>query len=848
MSISFFDDDDKNCEVVPLITCDGDKYTVDEETISWLENHKQGELIVVACAGRYRTGKSFLLNRLARAKSGHGFGVGDSVQACTKGLWLYKKMFSTERGDRHLVFVDTEGIDALDANDTHDVRIFTLALLLSSAFLYNSVGAIDETAMQTLSLMTRVTSNVRMSRDDGDNSDISSLREAMPDFYWILRDFGLRLTNRQGEKITPDEYLEEALQTSDPQKDQVRSSIRNAFSKRALITLARPSNDDQAAQHLEDRLFSVSQRFTSGVDSLRDRLANHTRSFTAKGKPITGRMYAALCRHYAKVVQTDAVPVIKDSWTLMAEVQTRDVKDAVLSEAQEAIGRMTTGPKPAIVAQMATVRNEALVSFHRRAMPPIDPALVQKLEEQLDLWIAEGVARLAIDLATLASEHLDAVEEKIMADPAQTPVAIATAEEAFYAKHGQGDYETTTWRIAMADRCLRWLPRVIQTYCARQEKLQSEMDVAQTRASQIMAELDTLREDNARSMRVREGELEQLIESKDAEIERLRAVEARLEGDIHALNVEHEVQRAELQRQITERAEAGEEGGEEEDATRSAAIDEANLEVIRLQTDLRSETQKHEETRRRATELDGRLSKAMTIHAQLQEQWQNGLEQLRAEEKRLRETCEERIGKHKDERDKTQKQLDDMRLANEDLEGRIATMAHTAKMTLEMNDREKQQLRDSATKYREQSDTAQQRVLEIHRSMLEDLRTRDEKTREQQSIYLKERAENQSKLQEFGRDNDRLKETNAALKRRNAEADSMERECKRMRTQQQEQTMIVTRLESENSNLRTLNETLVDEREKLRQENMQMEGELALLRAEKQLSDARKNLTGTANA
>ena len=150
MTTSFFDDEK---QVVPLITCSNGSYSICEETLQWLES--VGDFGVIAMAGKYRTGKSFLLNRLACAESNVGFGVGDSVQACTKGLWLYKKVFNKD--GKNIVFVDTEGIDALDADDTHDVRIFTLALLLSSAFIYNSVGPIDETALQTLSLMTRVT-------------------------------------------------------------------------------------------------------------------------------------------------------------------------------------------------------------------------------------------------------------------------------------------------------------------------------------------------------------------------------------------------------------------------------------------------------------------------------------------------------------------------------------------------------------------------------------------------------------------------------------------------------------------------------------------------------------------
>jgi hypothetical protein len=43
--------------------------------------------------------------------------------------------------------VDSEGIGAFNEDQNHDTRIFLLALLLSSYFVYNSMGSIDENAL-----------------------------------------------------------------------------------------------------------------------------------------------------------------------------------------------------------------------------------------------------------------------------------------------------------------------------------------------------------------------------------------------------------------------------------------------------------------------------------------------------------------------------------------------------------------------------------------------------------------------------------------------------------------------------------------------------------------------------
>ena len=40
-------------------------------------------------AGKYRTGKSYLMNRLAGGNS--GFGLGATIQSETKGIWMWAK-------------------------------------------------------------------------------------------------------------------------------------------------------------------------------------------------------------------------------------------------------------------------------------------------------------------------------------------------------------------------------------------------------------------------------------------------------------------------------------------------------------------------------------------------------------------------------------------------------------------------------------------------------------------------------------------------------------------------------------------------------------------------------------
>ena len=78
-------------------------------------------------------------------------------------MWSRPLQGQTPDGDPiQVLIMDTEGLGALDEDSNHDVRIFSLAILLSSYFIYNSVGSIDENALQNLNLVVNLTKHIQV--------------------------------------------------------------------------------------------------------------------------------------------------------------------------------------------------------------------------------------------------------------------------------------------------------------------------------------------------------------------------------------------------------------------------------------------------------------------------------------------------------------------------------------------------------------------------------------------------------------------------------------------------------------------------------------------------------------
>lgn len=81
----------------------------------------------------------------------------------------------------------------MDENANHDSRIFLFSLLLSSFFIYNSTGSIDENALNTLNLIINLAKDIQTKTNNGGDDGAH-----FPSLLWIVRDFTLQIVDNTG--------------------------------------------------------------------------------------------------------------------------------------------------------------------------------------------------------------------------------------------------------------------------------------------------------------------------------------------------------------------------------------------------------------------------------------------------------------------------------------------------------------------------------------------------------------------------------------------------------------------------------------------------------------------------
>ncbi|XP_023613383.1 guanylate-binding protein 6-like isoform X1 [Myotis lucifugus] len=310
-----------------LVENNNEHLSVNQEALEILGQISE-PVVVVAIVGLYRTGKSYLMNRLAGQN--HGFPLGSTVQSKTKGIWMWCVPHPC-KPDCTLVLLDTEGLGDVEKGDSkNDSWIFALAVLLCSSFVYNSMSTINHQALEQLHYVTELTELIRAKSSptpDG-AEDSTEFVSFFPDFIWAVRDFILEL-ELNGHPITEDEYLENALKLVPGlnRKAQIsnfpRECIRHFFPRRKCFVFDRPINDKELLAHIEKiSEYQLNPKFKEQTKNFCSYILTQARTKTLReGITVTGKRLRTLVVTYVDAINSGAVPCLENAVTTLAQLE-----------------------------------------------------------------------------------------------------------------------------------------------------------------------------------------------------------------------------------------------------------------------------------------------------------------------------------------------------------------------------------------------------------------------------------------------------------------------------------------------------------------------------------------------
>ncbi|XP_065435444.1 guanylate-binding protein 1-like isoform X3 [Chrysemys picta bellii] len=539
-----------------------------EEPMCLIENSPDGELqlnqralallqsvrqpvVVVAIAGLYRTGKSYLLNRLAGKDRG-GFSLGATVQSHTKGIWMWC-LPHPRRAGHTLVLLDTEGLGDVEKGDAkNDVWIFTLAVLLSGTLVYNSLGTIDQRALEQLHYVTELTEHIKVKvageggRQKGEDS--AEFVHFFPAFVWAVRDFTLQL-ELDGREITEDEYLENALKRRQGQPEKLdlpKKYLRQYFPSRKCFVFDRPAPRCDLARLDELPEAALSPDFLEPAQRFCSHIHQHAGTKTLPGgHVVTGTLLGNLAVTYVIAIRSGAVPCMESAVLALAQIENSAAVGeavAVYEEQLEWRAALPTESVQELLEVHAQCEREALRAFMARAFKDDEQQYQQQLKDKLDSKRAElchrneeaSSDRCKAVLMELSQELEERVREGSYSVPGGYQRFLADQREMVE------KYQRVPWKGIMAAEVL-------------QEFLKSKETVAQAVLQTDQSLTDRQREIEAERARAeaaeREAQLSQEMQAKTEQLlqdqtrshqEHVQQLTAKMEQDRKQLLAEQE--------------------------------------------------------------------------------------------------------------------------------------------------------------------------------------------------------------------------------------------------------------------------------------------------------------------
>ncbi|KAM7246235.1 hypothetical protein CapIbe_002533 [Capra ibex] len=315
-------------------------------------------VVVVAIVGPYRTGKSYLMNKLAGKKK--GISLGSTVQSHTKGIWMWC-MPHPKKPDHTLVLLDTEGLGDVEKHHSY---------------------------------VTELTSRIRAksSPDEHEVQDSANFVSFFPDFVWTLRDFSLELI-LDGQPITADKYLEYSLKLKQGNDKKIKNfneprlCIRKFFPEKKCFIFDPPAHR-RCLSHLDQlQEEDLNPEFREQIADFCFYILSHSKAKTLSGGiTVNGPRLESLVLTYVSSISSGDLPCMESAVLALAEIENLAAVQKAIAHYDEQTGQKLKLPTETLQELLdlhSATEKEAIEVFMKHSFKDVDQVFQKKLGDKL---------------------------------------------------------------------------------------------------------------------------------------------------------------------------------------------------------------------------------------------------------------------------------------------------------------------------------------------------------------------------------------------------------------------------------------------------------------------------------
>ncbi|KAL0442718.1 UNVERIFIED_CONTAM: Guanylate-binding protein 4 [Sesamum latifolium] len=226
------------------------------------------------------------------------------------------------------------------------------------------------------------------------STQIFSLAVLLSSMFIYNQDFYLDL-EEDNRKITPRDYLELALRPVQgggrdvAAKNEIRESIRALFPDRECYTLVRPLTNENDLQRLDQiPLEKLRPEFRSGLDSLTKFVFERTRPKQMGATVMTGPILARITQSFLDALNDGAVPTITSSWQSVEEAECLRAYESGTEVYMSAFDRSKPPEEAALREAHEDAVQKSMATFNATAVGA--GAIRQKYEKRLQSFLKKA--------------------------------------------------------------------------------------------------------------------------------------------------------------------------------------------------------------------------------------------------------------------------------------------------------------------------------------------------------------------------------------------------------------------------------------------------------------------------